>query len=434
MTFTIKTFQVDVTPNNNEFGLLASMEPSGIETPIFLRGVLINDSKRNYVIVSVEYCILAGSYYDEYKNAISTATNVPVDSIALQVSHQHDVPFFDEMYHGTLNKLGKAAYPIQKWQDYLQKITNSIKIELKKNAVEVNYISFQKAEVHEYASDRRIYQDGKMNWRSTKCQKPELKALPIGIVDPNLYQCIFWASMNQPKLSLNFFASHPQVADGRGLLSSDAPGVALKKMNTFLNDCFHIYFDGCGADIGNGKFAGPSKEADLEIYGDKLFQAMKNAFQSAKPEPIQSISWINHTFDMPIKLPNESLEFLMTQCNDGDILKNPKRLTIVRRIGLLQRKLKSYPFRITLFKINNNQLVFLPAEMFLEFQTYCIKKFSGQTCVAAYGDGFLGYVPEDSDFALGGYEIDTPFQLLEPGCEKLIKSQIDLIVDQQKKA
>ena len=65
--------------------------------------------------------------------------------------------------------------------------------------------------------------------------------------------------------------------------------------------------------------------------------------------------------------------------------------------------------------------------MFLTYQKYCLEKFSGKTCVAAYGDGFIGYVPEDSDFALGGYEITGAFQLLKPGCEKLIKSEIDKI-------
>ena len=37
MSFLIKTFEVDITPTNNQFPLLASPGQTSIETPIYLR-------------------------------------------------------------------------------------------------------------------------------------------------------------------------------------------------------------------------------------------------------------------------------------------------------------------------------------------------------------------------------------------------------------
>ena len=120
---------------------------------------------------------------------------------------------------------------------------------------------------------------------------------------------------------------------------------------------------------------------------------------------------------------------MLEQIKQPDFNKHPNKFYIARNLGLHEKNISSYPFRITKLNFNGNQILFFPAEMFLTYQKYCLEKFSGKTCVAAYGDGFIGYVPEDSDFALGGYEITGAFQLLKPGCEKLIKSEIDKIVN-----
>lgn len=428
MSFLIKTFEVDITPTNNQFPLLASPGQTSIETPIYLRGFILSSGSSKWLVSTIELCVIAGSYYSELLEAISLGADVPQSHCTLHASHQHDVPFFDEMFHGTMQKYGKPMFAQKDWEELLEKIKKEIKKCSQKEGKRVSQVSFDKSEVVEYASDRRIYQDGKMNWRSTKCQKPELKALPLGEIDPHLYQTILWGENKKPIITLNFYASHPQVADGRGLLSSDAPGFALKKMRELLPMADHLYFDGCGADIGNGKFAGPSKDADIPIFGTKLFNAMQYAFEKSAPEPLTDVNWKNHLFDMPIKKSNDNLDELVVQIKDADFINNPRKLSIARNIGLIERKKSTYPFRISVLKLNKNQIIFFPAEMFLTYQKYCLEKFSGKTCVAAYGDGFLGYVPEDSDFALGGYEIEGAFQLLSPGCEKLIKSEIDKLV------
>ena len=427
--FLIKTFEIDVTPQNNKFGLLASATPIGIETPIYLRGLLLSDAQNQYVICSVEYCIISGCYYQDLMSAISKGTDTPMNHVTLHTSHQHDVPFFDELYHGIMEKYGKPVFPKREWDEYVKEIQTNIEKEISQPTKQVTHVSFQNAEVHEYASDRRIYKDGKMNWRGTKCQNLELKALPVGEIDPNLYQCVFWGENSQPLVTLNFYASHPQVADGRGLLSSDAPGVALKKMKTFLPNTFHIYFDGCGGDIGNGKFAGPSKDADLEVFGEKLFKGMQIAFQKAQPESLKSVRWLNHTFDLPFRKPVADANELRAQIATPDFSTNFKRFYIARNLGLIEKNNASYPFRISRLCLNQNQIFFLPGEMFLTYQKYCIEKSNGKTCVAAYGDDFIGYVPEDADFALGGYEIDGAFQNLMPGCEKLIKKEMNTIIN-----
>lgn len=429
MPFFIKSFEIDVTPLNNQFALLGGPTPYTIETPIFLRGVYLSNGDSNWVVSTVEYCLITGSYYADLLKAICRAVNVPLANGTLHTSHQHDVPFFCELYHGTLEKYNKPAFPHSEWLKNISTIENQIKQATAGEPKKITQVSFDKAEVIEYASDRRIYQNGKMNWRSTKCQKPELKALPLGEIDPNLYQCVLWGENQKPLATLNFYASHPQVADGRGLLSSDAPGFALKRMREFLPHAAHLYFDGCGGDIGNGKFAGPSKDEDIKVFGEKLFKGMQAAFEKAKPEPLQTIRWHNHVFDMPIKKPTENLDELREQIQSPDFLQNPRKLFIARHIGLMEKNISFYPFRISKLNFNNNQIIFFPAEMFLTYQKYCLENFKGKTCVAAYGDGLIGYVPEDSDFPLGGYEIDCAFQKLMPGCEKLIKSEIDKILN-----
>jgi len=431
MTFNLKSFEVEVTPYHYDFGLLSSQNVLSIETPIFLRGFVLTEEHYRYCVCTVEFCIISGFFYQDLLTAISRSTGVPLQHVTLHVSHQHDVPFFDELYHGTLMKYERSFYPYQKWLDYVNEIEGKISNEMKQTEKQVMYYSMSEQEVFEYASDRRIFQNNKINWRSTKCQNPELKAMPIGEIDPNLYQCVLWDSQKSPLLTLNFYASHPQVADSRGIISSDAPGAALKRMKKLLPNTMHLYFDGCGADIGNGKFAGPSKEADIEIFGEKLFQGMSGAYQNAKPEKISKVRWLNHTFDLPIRKPMENIDEYLQAIKSPELFQpqfKPSRFVVARNIGLFEKKVSHYPFRISRLCFNDDHIMFFPGEMFLTFQTHCITRSSGKTCVAAYGDGFVGYVPEDDDFALGGYEIDGAFQLLSPGCEKLIKSEIDKIL------
>lgn len=431
MAFYLKTFEIEITPRDYDFGLLSSQNVLSIETPIFLRGFVLSEELLRYCVCTVEFCIISGFFYQDLLTAISRSTGVPLQHVTLHVSHQHDVPFFDELYHGTLMKYGRSFYTYQKWLDYVNEIEGKIFSAMNEPAKQVLYTSMEKSEVIEYASDRRIFQNNKINWRSTKCQNPELKAMPLGEIDPNLYQCVLWDGEKEPLLTLNFYASHPQVADGRGVLSSDAPGAALKRMKSIIPNVAHLYFDGCGADIGNGKFAGPSKDDDIEIFGEKLYRGMLGAFQKAKPEKLNKVRWLEHCFDLPIRKPPENIDAYLEAIKSPELFQpqfKPSRFTIARNIGLFEKKANHYPFRISRLCLNEDHVVFFPGEMFLTFQTYCIAHSSGKTCVAAYGDGFIGYVPEDADFALGGYEIDGAFQLLNPGCEKLIKSEIDKVL------
>ncbi len=424
MSLGIQCFQVDITPPIGTYLCKGyNGQCTGIETPIHLRGSIFSSNNQRYVVVAMDFTMLCGQSHRDICQGIADAAQIPVEQVVVQTVHQHDVPGMDPEIHAVLHPYIPDVHDDTYWQSVLDKTAVAVEQAVQEKPRQVSAIKTASAAVHEYASNRRLHKGDEFKWRGSKCQNVEIKELPTGNIDPLLRQTAFYDENDALILSMSTYASHPQVADRRALISDDAPGFALRRLSKKYPDAMHMYFTGCGANIANGKFASPDSTADIETFGNKLADAMEVCLENGEEKNDLDINWQAETRSFPLRSDTESVEVIEQQLKD-DEQRLVARYRLAKRLFIKQQQMNEYPFSVSKMSIGNVHWYFLPAEMFVEYQQHLTEKHPDETVmVAAYGDAFIAYVPTAKDFAVGGYEVGSCW--LDENCEEHIHKLFD---------
>jgi hypothetical protein len=290
----------------------------------------------------------------------------------------------------------------------VQRLETAVKNSLAK-AVPVTHIGLGEAEVFQVASTRRpIGPDGKIVApRYTSCSDSALRAQPEGLIDPILSTVSFW-NEDKPVVILNYYATHPQSYYKLGIACPDFPGIARFMRQLAVPDALNIYFTGAGANVGAGKYNDGSHEM-RGILAGRLADGMKRAWENTKRTPVTAsgIKW----FVEPVALPLDSV-----RSSKGT---------------LWQRYKDGKKFDLQCLALNNARILFMPGELFVEYQL-AAKKMRPDLFVAmaAYGDLGPGYIPTDIAFTQGGYE-ETASNVI-PGIEAVLMNAISKLLDAKK--
>jgi len=94
------------------------------------------------------------------------------------------------------------------------------------------------------------------------------------------------------------------------------------------------------------------------------------------------------------------------------------------KIKRIQDNIMTYPYEMVLLRWPVAGMLFLPAEMCIEYQLFSKAQFQGDLAVAAYGDCYLKYIATDKAFDQGGYEVDPKVREVGQGIEHVIKSEL----------
>ena len=84
----LRTFKIDVTPGIG--APLAYGINKKVDSPIFIRGVIIDDSQKRIVLVSCDFIGIWGSAYREMKKIIAKSAGIDIHNVFLHSIHQHD--------------------------------------------------------------------------------------------------------------------------------------------------------------------------------------------------------------------------------------------------------------------------------------------------------------------------------------------------------
>ena len=96
---------------------------------------------------------------------------------------------------------------------------------------------------------------------------PELRALPVGTVDPMLKLVGFYDG-EEPLAVLTWFATHPQSYYRTKLASVDFPGIA-RAARESESGVPHLHFNGAGGNVGAGKWNDGSPE-NRQVLADRM--------------------------------------------------------------------------------------------------------------------------------------------------------------------
>lgn len=425
----LRPFLVDVTPPIGDY-LCGGLHNTSIgqETALHLRGLIVDTDDRRFVMAVVDYCYLAGRSQQRFVTALAQGAGIPVEQATLHSNHVHDAPLIDEeaaeILKAQVPDLHNEAY----FDGVLTKTRQAMAAALATEGIRVTSISFSQGKVEQFASNRRVIdENGVCQVRWSVCRNETVRNAPEGNIDPMLDQVTFYDADGQAVVCLHFYASHPQVSDGRRLISDDTVGVALRQFEAEHPQVFSLYFTGCSGDITAGKYTTTDRAANRPIFGNRLFHGMQAAFGQTTPQPIQQLDWTQHNLTLPLAPIEQPAEYFLERINDAEVVVAMKYL-LAMKLHRLQNAVDTYPFHISRLRINDIDILFLPTELLLAYQTHA-KSRGSQVAVAAYGDCFLKYLAHDAAFDEGGYEVEWLWSEAARGAESLIHQGIDKVLE-----
>jgi len=419
----LATFRADVTPLVGAPLCGGLVKPvAGVSEPLLALGVVILSDAKPVVLCAVDWCEIRAGDHVHWREVLAQAAGTTPERVAVQSLHQHNAPIADAASHRLLaGFLSPPSVIDLEWAERaLKGVAGSLEAAVKK-AEPLTHLAHGEAAVEKVASNRRIMGDdgkvAKMRLSSTK--DAALRELSEGLVDPLLKTISFWNG--EKKLAvLHYYATHPMSYYGDGIVTYDFVGTA-RERRTHDDGVPHLYFTGCGGNIGAGKYNDASKEARVRL-GENIHAAMVASEQQMKRAPLTKLEW--RARPVVLKANPEFLEERMLKVCENATTPASTRISAAFRLGFTRQSAAGVPIQFTSLHLGDDVcLLHLPGETFIEYQLFAQQQRPGGfVATASYGDGGPGYIPLEKSFAEGGYEPTQAFAA--PDSEKVMRETI----------
>jgi len=412
--FKIVTFQVDVTPPIGE--PLAYDPNEKVETPIYVSGVVLDDGKTRAVWVSCDYIYICGESYDRWVETIAKQAETVKENVFLHAVHQHDSIRWAPEYNPKPGEAGPLVVSLEYCEKSLKDVSEGIAKAVGGPWQSVGKLLTAETRVGGLASNRRIFDEkGQLRSRLSGKNTPELQALTVGKIDPMLRTLCFENTDGHRVVALHFYATHPMAAYRRKMVSTDAPGRALRHVEE--NDssvALNIYFTGCGGDIAFGKY-NIGGAAAIEALGKRLGEGMLQNLRRLEEQPIGPIEVKRVAVEVPF-LPS----LRPASAYSGEYALERRYL-----LETIDRWRQSSVARLSL-GTKTHLLSFALSEVFVDYQLYAQSLIPEHfLATAAYGNGVYWYIPTKAAFEEnGGYETSDLACVVTPEIDDFLREAL----------
>lgn len=425
----IARFQIDVTP---PVGFEMAYDPvrKTDELGLSARGIVILGAQQPIVLCAVDWIGIGNGAHDEFRETLAIAAGTTSDRVSVNTLHQHDAPRCDFTAEQILNDAGHTRHGALDGafaRDCLQRLKKAVQNAISE-AVPVDHLAIGEANVEGVASNRRIQDEtGQVvATRYTTCRDPKLRALPDGIIDPELTSITFLKGKT-PVAVLTYYAVHPQSYYRTGIPSPDFPGIARFLRGQDVPDCLHVHFNGAGGNIGAGKYNDGDK-GNRVILAQRLAEGMRKAFDAAEPKPLDpaDISWAVAPVKLPLgkHLKVEVLAQQVAQWNSKDYWNAPEQLAFAKRCEA------GHLTELSCLKLQTARILHMPGELFVEYQLAAKKlRPDLHVAMAAYGDYGPGYIGTAEAYGQGGYEVSERASKVAPEVEQILMDGIKTLLE-----
>jgi hypothetical protein len=416
----IATFDVDATPpvgSMMAYDRVIRVEELGLRA----RGVIILGSGDPIVLCAVDWIGIGNEGHDVFRDRLAKAAGTTRSRVAVHTLHQHDAPRCDFMAERLLHQVGATDLGLHDGslaREVLDRLDAAIAGALP-HAIPATHAGFGSAVVEGVASNRRILgEDGKVQaTRYTTCRDPALRALPDGVIDPELNSLSFWNG-DTPIAVLSYYACHPQSYYRTGIPSPDFPGIARFMRGQDVPNALHVHFNGAGGNIGAGKYNDGSKENRMILAG-RVADGMKRAYEATKKFPLRpdNIDWSVAPVALPPAkhLDLEQLRENLSNWNSKDYWGSPEQL------AWLLRCRSGHKIDLSCLSVGDVRIVHMPGELFVEYQLAAkTLRPDLQVAMAAYGDYGPGYIGTEIGYSQGGYETSDRASKVDETCEQVL--------------
>ena len=408
--FKISTFHCDITPPLGH-PLCAGWYPSAaaIRDSLSAWGLILgHDEQAPVVICALDWAELSNHEQVRWRRELAAASGTESDRVTVHCTHAHDTPWPDREAQDLLDACGHPGVIMAgDWAERVRGQVAASAAEAMKRMQPCTDITTGEAKVDQIASNRRVMgSDGKVRAvRWTKTPDPDLRAAPVGLIDPMLKTIGFW-NQDRKIASLHYYAVHPTSYDGTGEVTPEFVGLARDRRIAEDGNTPHIYFTGCGGNVTAGKY-NDGNPANRPIFEQRIHDALLSSEGNVKRRPLQDMQWKTEAVCLP---PREDLN----EAELHELMADPESSnTTLSRAALMLTYLqrRDLPISIGCLHLNNDvAILHLPGETFIEYQLYAQQLLPDTfVAVAGYGDLGPGYITMEHSFEEGGYEPTDSF-------------------------
>ena len=417
----VGTFEVDASPKIG--GPLAYDPTKEITVPLSCRGIVLLSDQRPVVLCTVDWLGIANGANEKFRASLAAAVGTTADRIAVHTLHQHDAPRCDLTAAEILEPFGQTAphFDVPLIEQVIKNASDAAAVAAK-SAKPVVSIGVGQAEVKDVASNRRMLgPDGKVfATRYTACKDEKMRALPTGVIDPVLRSLTFYGSTD-PLAVMTFYATHPQSYYRTGGANPDFPGMA-RNSRQAETGVFHLHFNGAGGNIGAGKFNDGSNE-NRGVLADKVAAGMRESFANQKKQDAAKLALDWQALPVAIPLASHLNHKELEAAVASDETPFAQRVHSAEKLAFLRRSEAGVKIPIGRMKLGDNQLLFMPGELFVEYQLAAQHMLTDSNIfMAAYGEYGTFYIGTRVAYPQGGYETSVGASNVAPETEAVLLS------------
>jgi len=417
----IATFESDATPPIGAALCLSYVRPAErVTDPLTCRGVILLTEPQPTVLCAVDWLGISNEGYTQWRAALAQAAGTQPSNVFLHCVHQHNATAYDPTGAALLaaHGLNDIMHDQAHVETALRGTTAAIREAMQKTQP-ITHLTAGAAAVKKVASNRRILgPDGKVGpARFSSCKNAQLRAEPEGLIDPLLRVVGLWHD-DKPIARLSWYATHPQSYYDDGAVTWDFPGVARQLCEQAMPGTAHVHFTGAAGDIAPGKYNDGSPQ-NRPILAQRLADGLQDAWRVSLE---QRIAIDAQTFT----LRTESVLLPLAETHNWPALETTLRDQAAAAIdrakaaqALAWRECSKQPIELSALYGAGVSIVNLPGEPSIAYQLALqALRPNDLVCVAGYGDYGPSYICTESQYAEGGYEVNT--SLTAPSVERVL--------------
>lgn len=427
----VAVFDVDATP---PLGAPMAYDPVKRldELTLRCRGIVLLGAGQPIVLCAVDWIGIANEGHTAFRQALAEAAGTEPNRVAVHTLHQHDAPGCDFTAEKLVEEFGFEGYTRFKGdfhREVIRRASEAVKSAVPK-AQPITHYGYATAIVKEVASNRRVEvlaggRIGRMRGSSSKV--PELRALPEGVIDPEVSVLTLW-NRESPVAVLSAYACHPQSYYRLGIPSPDFPGIARFMRGQDVNAALHVHFNGAGGNVAAGKYNDGTQPNRITL-ATRLAQAMREAYEKTERLPLTAadIGWGIESVHLPTSPHLEEkdlVEQIRSATGKTGYISNADQLAWLRRVKA------GIPIDITCLHLGKTRMLHLPGELFVEYQLAAkALRPDLQVFMAAYGDYGPGYIGTAAAYPLGGYEVQPTSSNVTPEVEQVLMGAVRKLLE-----
>jgi hypothetical protein len=404
----VAPFRFDVTPPLGHGCCGNWIKPIvGYDDPLEAIGLVILGAGPPIVLCAVDWTGILNEAHVAWRTALAEAAGTSPERVAVQVVHPHNAPM--ACLETARLVAGAGDLPSVLDVGFFNRCLDAGRVAVRQaldRAVRVTHVGRGRARVVDVASNRRLLgADGRVRaQRSSSCADAALRAEPEGLVDPFLRTVAFYSG-DEKIAACHAYACHPMSYYGDGRASADFCGLARRRRQIDEPGCTHLYFSGCGGNIGAGKYNDGSRGMRPVLAG-RIYDAIVAADAALEKRPLERVAWTTSAF-LPAPGPRWVEADLLAALADpqGSLAGRTRPMYTV---AWLRRVARGVPVVLSALHLDDVAMLHLPGEPFVEYQLRFQEAQPDRfVFTAGYGDGGPWYLPTAAAYPQGGYEVSV---------------------------